>query len=507
MPLTNILKKYGLFIFLTLVFWTVVLRCIPLEFYDLGGDSAQYIFLGESLTQGKFLRMINYPGEPFSFYYPAVFPLLLFPIIYFLGRNFYLMHLVAALLGYLSLFFFYLIFKNYAGKKIAFFSVILLGLNWTFLYYCANYILSDIPYLFFSSFAFFMATRYIEKPSFLNKQGFLLILGLILSYFTRYIGLTLFLGLLVSLALMNKQDRLKKIFFLAGGFLSVWLLWEFFKYLNPNPVNLASHAKQLFLVDPYAPYKGSLFAHPLYFILRFSEGANYFYNLLDNVFFAKQILPAGLIAGLTLVVLFLGLWVKFREDKGCIFHYYFIIYLLSIIFWPFKEGLRFILPILPFILFYFLIGLKKIISYISKKAALAHLSSIFFVFFIFNLLSLPVVFKYSSEPLPPALKDFVSLHQIIKENVPKEGLILSRKPTITYFYTKHKAVCYPFTLNPEEIRDTILRNRIKYIIVDEFSLETALYLVPFLYKYKDRLKLLHRIGNSSIIEVLETKER
>ena len=106
MRLNKTVRTWGWFV-LTLFFGIIAVKSIPKEFYDLGGDSAQYIILGESLSQGKGLRMVNYPGEPFSFYYPPVFSLLLSPIIYFFGRNFYLMHLLVALLGYLSLYFLY----------------------------------------------------------------------------------------------------------------------------------------------------------------------------------------------------------------------------------------------------------------------------------------------------------------------------------------------------------------------------------------------------------------
>jgi len=47
---------------LTLFFWVLAIYSIPPEFIDLGGDSAQYIILAESLAQGKSLRMLNYPS-------------------------------------------------------------------------------------------------------------------------------------------------------------------------------------------------------------------------------------------------------------------------------------------------------------------------------------------------------------------------------------------------------------------------------------------------------------
>lgn len=111
----------------TAIFFIIVIIFIPSEFYDLGGDSAQYMILGEGLSGGTGFRMVNYPGEPFCFYYPPVFPLLLFPLIAFLGRNFYALHFFVALLGYASLWCFYLLFKRYTHRKIAFFSAVFLA--------------------------------------------------------------------------------------------------------------------------------------------------------------------------------------------------------------------------------------------------------------------------------------------------------------------------------------------------------------------------------------------
>lgn len=497
-------KNIWLWVIFSLFFLGTTLKGIPKEFLDLGGDSAQYIILAESLSQGKGLRMANYPQEPLSFYYPPIFSLLLTPIVFFWGRNFYLIHLLIALLGYTSLFFLYRLFKKYTDKGVALLVIWLLMLNWNFIDYCIWFILSDIPYLFFTSFTLLWMSRYLEKPSLLNKEGFWVIFGLILSYFTRYIGLTLFLGIMASLLLNPKEDKVKfkKIIFLASSFLIVFTIWQIFKSLSPIPV--VSHLKQLFLIDPYVPQKGSLFANPLYFIIRFIKGANYYHRILGDVFFSslfrKWYFLSDFLSSLILIIMLLGLWVKFQEYKNGAFHYYFLFYFLLIICWPFREGVRFILPILPFIFFYFFSGLKKILSFLPKRIAYFCFLILFSCLFIFNILSLPMK-GYTFENLPQPLKNFVSLHNWVKENLPSEGIIISRKPTVTYFYTNHKAIIYPFSLNPEEIWQETVKNNVKYIIADEFSRETYFYLTPFLNKYTDRLKLLYRIENTAFFEI------
>ena len=498
----------GKWILLTVIFWVIALTGMPRDFYDLGGDSAQYIILAESLAQGKGFRALNYPHEPFSAYYPPVFPLFLAPIIHFWGRNFYLMRVLTAGLGYVSLFFIYQLFKKYADKKTAFMLICFFSLGWAFILYSTRYILSDIPYLCFSSLALFWAVRYTEKQSLLNREGFWLIAGLTLSYLTRYIGLTLFLGIIIFL-LSAKRDalRIKRAIFTAGGFFLIAAAWSGITHLYP--ASGPSHGGQLFLINPYAPDKGSLLVNPLHYLpLRFTEGVNYYSALLTDVFCPflpkKYAFLKNFLGGLIMVFLLWGLWRKFRENKSCAFHYYFLFYLVLIIFWPFQEGVRFILPILPFVLFYFFNGLREIIGFIfkgSSRIGLYFLICVLFIFNILNLIGIMKSFPKNMNGLKQPFKNFILLNEWIINNLPKEGLIISRKPVITYFYTNRKSICYPFTSNPDALYARLRAYNARYILVDEFSKETYYYLSPFIHTYRNNLTLLRRIGDTGLFEI------
>jgi hypothetical protein len=157
---------------------------------------------------------------------------------------------------------------------------------------------------------------------------------------------------------------------------------------------------------------------------------------------------------------------------------------------------------LPFVYFYFFIGLKKVLDFFPQKIFYALLC----ILFVFNILSLPLK-SHSYQNLPSPLKNFVSLHNWAKKNLPKEGVIISRKPTITYFYTDHKSINYPYTPNLKRIWEEVEKNNVEYIIVDEFSKETYYYLLPFLYKYKDNFRLLHKIGNTGILQVIDVRNK
>ncbi len=279
----NIIVKYWKCLVLLLRFWFMSLRCIPAGFYDLGGDSAQYIILAESLSRGTGLRLINYPGEPLSFFFPPVLCFLLTPVIYFFGRNFYLMQIVVAALGFFSLYFFYRIFKTYSDKVVATICVFLLATNWAFIAFSVQMILSDIPYLLFSGFTLFMFIRYLREKASFNSSGILLIAGLIVSYFTRFSGIVLFLGIITLLFLTRQEGRYKKIALIGGIFLAVFAVWNILELLIAK--HATSHTQCFFLVDPYAPDKGTIFAHPFELVRRFISGVNRVYMLLGDVSF------------------------------------------------------------------------------------------------------------------------------------------------------------------------------------------------------------------------------
>ena len=323
-------------------------------------------------------------------------------------------------------------------------------------------------------------------------------LGLILSYFTRYIALTLFFSSIFALYFLDISGRKwRKIIFVSLSFLIPFLIWQITASLF-SPSAISEYSKQFFLIDPYRPYLGTITEHPQAIFTRFIKGINYYYSILPKafgfLFIKKGTFWNELLSFIFLSLILLGIWVSIRTRQKYCFFYYFFLYLFLIILWPFKEGLRFLLPVLPFFYFYLFKGVEKIFQ---KRVVFL---SFFFILFFINLITLSRIssFKNLSSPL----KNFILIHQWIKKNLPDKGIIISRKPTVTYFFTQHKSIIYPFS-SPEEIWEKIKKEKVKYIIIDEFSYQTYYYLLPFIYKYRKNLKLLYRIGNTGIVEVIE----
>lgn len=512
MNLKKIFKKWK-WIILSLIFLIIALSDISAEFQELGGDSAQYIILAESLAQKKGLRLTNFPGEPYSTF-PPLFSLILAPIIYFLGRNYWTMHFLIICLAYLTLIIFYKLFERESTKEIAFPVIIFLAVSRLFWSYSQK-ILTEIPFLFLSGFCFFILAKYKNRQSYLNKEAFLTTIALLLTYFCRYIGALVFCVSLCYIFLekphnAEKNIRRKKLWWLSITFLPLFLYWNSRNAAIHNPY--VPSAGQFFLwIDGYRRNLGQINQNPILLIFRFVKGINfYLYSIGEAIFpyfMHKFQAPVfrDLFSLIAISLTLLGLQGKIREGRYA-FGLYFLSYIIIISLWPYYEDGRYILPILPFVFFYFFLGVDKIAGFLTKKAFSQYTSFFIIILFAFNLSAFAQNIRSAHNVIPEVYNNFIALHSWMKKNLPEdeaisEEIAFSRKPTFTYFFTGKKSIVYPFDPNPDTIWQMALKEKVKYILVDEFSRETLLYMWPFLNKYRDKLKLVYRQGNSAIFEV------
>ena len=475
---------------------------MPSQFVDLGGDSAQYITLAESFLKGQPFRMINYPSAPVSTLYPPLFPLMLLVPVSVLGRDFLALHFLGALAGFGALIYLYRLFLRYTGLKTAFFIVLYCSLNWAVILYSSAYILSDIPFLFFSAFALYSAARYSQENRMSFVTGIILCLGIMLSYFTRYIGIALGAGILCALAQAQQSRilRFKKIIFVSVLFGIIVMVWKIIMaYLSAQNY---SHMNYFIVLNPYVPEKGLLSDNPWYLVLRIIEGINYHFTQARDVFFlfiSRQWVWARDVSGLcVLICSFTGFWKTWKENRGCVFHYYFIFYLAIIVMWPYKEGVRFLIPVIPFIAYYCFSGAAFAAGLIFKKwksRAIYIGAGLMIAVSLVNLAVAWTLTPRNTLDLPPYYRNFITVHEWLKNNTLESAVVMSRKPTITYFLSGRKAIGIPFTLNQGEIKKIIADNSVLFIVLDEFSEETFRYLRPFLvHQGKDFIPVFHSGG-------------
>jgi hypothetical protein len=82
------------------------------------------------------------------------------------------------------------------------------------------------------------------------------------------------------------------------------------------------------------------------------------------------------------------------------------------------------------------------------------------------------------------LYKFMLANLWLKDNTNKEAIIISRKPSITSLFSERKAICYPFSLNPNTLIEVMRQNRADYVLIDETD-ESLRYLIPAVKKNRD----------------------
>ena len=270
--------------------------------------------------------------------YPWGFPLLLAPVIALFGLNTLALKLVGVGFYTVFLIIFYFLARTRLEEKESLLLTGLLALNPTMLL-ASDLILSDLPFLAFSTIGLFLADGWSKKsPGFL--LGLALGFSIFFSAFLRTNGILLLIPLAVSLLVSHWPD------------------WKI--VLKQSVLPLGSFAA-LFIVSSLIFPNGqdSYLSHFSMFTWQ---------RLLDNILFYLwlpsrmfELLPAGIVLYPVLAI-FLLISIYFHWKRDLALLAYSLATLGLFILWPERQGLRFIYPILPILLILAFDGLKLVLS-------------------------------------------------------------------------------------------------------------------------------------------------
>jgi len=237
--------------------------------HNWGDDFSAYIMQAQSIIDGtpdKFVEANRFTVENSSFYlhstafmrgfptaYPWGFPLLLAPFVAIFGINLTVLKSVGVMSFIASLFLIWFGFRKYHSNLWRLVLISLIALNPVLLNFLNN-IISDIPFMFFSTFTLlFIGVSVVEKRFIVSPVIDNIALGLFIafSFFIRSNGILLLLTLAFSQLFSivgnnSNNDGGKKnpfSFLPYASFLGVVLIWRFFL-----PEGGTTHLKLLHLI-------------------------------------------------------------------------------------------------------------------------------------------------------------------------------------------------------------------------------------------------------------------
>ena len=392
----------------------------------------------------KIVSQSSFPIAPVA--YPWGFPIILSLLYKFFGLNLLIIKFSMFIfyVGFLITLWFF--FKDELDKKERLILISLFAFNPFFLQF-GNHILSDIPFLFFSTLTILIIYKFNKEENLNNK--YLYIIALTLCFFISSIlrshGLLLpilYFSLIILFILnqyFSKFILIKKLIFFKNFLIKrdifILLLPIIFFALITYFFSLFFPSRQSIQISIFQDINVKTFLlNCLYYLVIIK---NFFYSTptLKTIFNTFD--PGIIIYILSIPFVFLGFKNKWNSHLVIVF--YSIITFILYSSYPIRQGLRYILPILPFYIYFFIIGLRT----------LKGQSNIFvgkFLVLFFLLTSIIQVSKNIQNNFQlsegPYHTDTLELFSYIKKSVPDDETIIFYKPRSMSLFTKKKTVHY-----------------------------------------------------------------
>jgi hypothetical protein len=486
-------------------------------------DSATYIMLGKSLITGNGFKYMDIPHTK----YPFMFPLMLSPIIGLFGRNFLLMRLLIVLMALGSIGLTFWLFRRNFDTWLGLGVMFMTAASYPLMYECTR-ILSDIPYMFLSLLSLIFICRYAQDERWSSKVGYISAVLILASFFTRYIGLALFAGALIYLLLDSRGAlslRFKKAALIGAIFLIPASLWMVrgvvVRRISPPPPDLReflSYEKEFIVVNPGDPHSKTARLGDL--ISRVRRNRQYYQDLATDIVSGKDTDPAKASARVIPIMLLCGFIYCLIRWRG-VLEYYMFFYVLMYVAWTSLQGIRFLVPVIPFIFYYLTRALWLIpegVSFLIKRLTAGRpiwsksrvlgeqiiLAALVVLLIYCNWVSNANIIR--SERRKPyytgSIANFLDAVGWVKENTPPDAVIVSGRSPWVYMLSDRKTFTPPWVGDTAEVMASIRRNGTDYVI-NSPALHSSSFLSPLLAERPGDFVKVHDSGDCAVYEVVD----
>lgn len=435
--------------------------------HDWGDDFSSYIMQAKSIVDGtpsgfieknRFtIEQSSYPIGPVC--YPWGFPAMLAPFYAFFGFDIFALKIVGAATYLLFILVLWIGFQKYHENFWNVCLVCLFSLNPSLLSFSDN-ILSDLPFLLFSTFSVLLIGRVIvERRRIISETWDNVLLGVSIAgaFFIRTNGILL----LVVLALAQIIGFVKMYMQGKGqghtaNKLSMRSGTSLVGFLHKGSISV----KDIFISGvPYA----SFFCIVIVWTMILPEGGSSHVSHLKGLsvsLIKKNIwgyikLPAEffqgipkyhLLYGITIPLSLVGIVRRYQRDYHIIL--YVLLTFLLYIFWPVQQGLRFLFPILPFYCSFLLTGLETLNgdanitqSKLRKSVTVLPVLLIISVFAVRSIIGAYNNSIHNREMLTgPFAKSSRSMFEFIEHNTEPKSVVVFFKPRAMRMITGRQSV-------------------------------------------------------------------
>ena len=459
------------------------------------GDNAQYYTLGKALAHGEgYINLSSVARSPNN-HYPPGYPVMI-SLVMQISESLFAVKLFNGLCFIASLLLLYFIFKKITDNvQVAFVVCIFLVLNSHLLWY-SSIIMSEVPYLLMSVLALFFFTRTDFEGQFYKDGNFYAsLVFLAASYYTRSVGIALLAGFL--LYLLTKKKWIPMGAYL-GGFVLLALPW----YLRSASLGGSTYLNKLKLINPYQPDLGEA---------GFGDFADRFFNNLIRYItteipnacfpFIKADYQSEATASQWLLGLFLLAFIIFGLFQLKRFRWLILGYLIGtfgiLMIWPdVWFGVRFMLPVTPFLVFLIVVAVEQVLARISTAGKFRKPGLLILLVLGLAFVSpIQAIHKEGKTEYSPQWKNYFKLAQWLKNNGTDKVVVSCGKPALFHVYSDTYTVRYKFTSNQEELLKDLERRKVDYVVIDQVYGNTLRYLLPVVRTHPEKFEMVRHLKN------------
>lgn len=346
---------YKVFFFSSVIIYFFIHIITLHDGHHWGGDFAQYIIHARNILEGKAYTSGIYASPASG--YPIGYPLLIAPVLKNFGQNFLLMKSINIFFWLAFVLALFPISRYYLGHRMALLSsVYLLSSPYFFLF--KQSIGSDIPFLFFNTCSLLLFSKYTQarehprwpsNTTLLISGAFLMGLALLM----RTAGIALFLTVIFYFFII-KRDLKGGLFVLIAGAVTLGIM------------ELSSHSLGRYLtaksVKPPMDMVFSILGNAPYSLTKILE----FFFFAGNEAFRNFVFVVSKTAPVILFCAFFLALYRIKRKQFSILECFSLLYLLQVMAWPYKEGIRLFLPVAGFLMLFVIQGLQFLGSYLQK---------------------------------------------------------------------------------------------------------------------------------------------
>ena len=442
--------------------------------HDWGGDFAQYIGHARSLVEGKPYDDIGYVYCPYRpslgpREYPPGFPFLLAPLYALFGLSFivFKLEMVFFLVASIAVIVFFS--KEYISDRARLAFVLLFALN-PWVVSLKDSVISDIPFLLALYLFLVWASKVYASRRFTARAAVLCGILIFVAYMIRGPGLLLIPVLLGYDLYDNKRISLFGLMAVLTAIVLILLSKVFFHSEVSYLEQMQQWSPDVVLVNAQHYLRTFLRLWPEVLGI---EASKYVVRVLMSL------------------LAIVGLAVRGRIGIGEVF---LAGYVLLILFFPFQQGLRYLLPVIPLYFFYLLIGVEFLARRTRRGTSRYAMIGAFGILACASYLSglVNVVKDARTIPDGPFSVEAVQMINYVRENAESDATLAFRKPRVLALFTERESTTYPPSAESDLILEYFAGASVDYLIIDTHDETDREYLLPLVHENSSYFREFYR---------------